>query len=328
MHILTKKWMTFGNQFIPNANLFIRFKLIEQFPVYRKKLEQAYRLCPRCERHLKRTLNNVKKNILGSKLAQLGAKGLHAFDLHFSTAKSDNKIQQRRQLFAKICLLAMIVISALTAYQTTAAIDINKKKLDAVLRPSATAAILIAASYISACKIIATRFIDYLVSLPYVTTAFGVWRLMVAYLCTVFGQTIWSSVQTTFLTEINNFSDGMNATTGEDQTIIANVAGCLLSIFVIFAAGLRFSTAFSLLLWTVHFLLATQIGSGVTPVLAVAVDAISVSFAKHYSSTIILFLIYFAFLFSAYCDLVVVVCLDLEFCTIAVCPGLHCKIAK
>lgn len=245
------------------------------FSSCRHKLEQAYRLCPRCERHLKRALNNVKKNILGSKLAEFGAKGLRAFDLHVSANKSDTKIQQRRQLFASICLFALIVISTLTAYQTTATIDVNKTKLDAVFNPSTTAAILMVASFISACKILVTKFINYFVSLPYITAACTIWRLTIAYLCAGFGQTVWNSV----MSELNQLSDGMNAT-DKDETAIANVAGCLLSIFVMFTTGFRLSSALSLILWTVNILLATQIASSGAPVLAVTIDAISVSFTS------------------------------------------------
>lgn len=244
------------------------------FSLCRHKLEQAYRLCPRCERHLKRALNNVKKNILGSKLAEFGAKGLRAFDLQFSAAKSDGQLQQRRQLFAKICLFALIVISTLNAYQMTAAIDINKTKLDAVFNPSTTAAILMVASFISACRILVTKFINYFVSLPYITAAFTIWRLTIAYLCAGFGKTVWNNV----MTEWNQLSDGINAT-DKDETAMANVAGCLLSIFVIFTTGFRFSSALSLILWTANVLMATQIGSIGVPVLAVTMDAISVSFA-------------------------------------------------
>lgn len=233
-----------------------------------------YRLCPRCERHLKRTLNNVKKNILGSKLAQLGANGLRVFDLHFSTAKSNEKIQQRRQLFAKICLLAMIVISTLTAYQTTAAVDINKTKLDAVFNPSTTAAMLMVASYISACKILVTKFINYFVSLPYIAAAFAVWRLTIAYIYAGIGRTVWSSI----FNELNQLSDGINGA-DNDENIIANVAGCLMSIFVIFTTGFRFSSAFSLILWTANILLATRSDYKGTLVLAMTIDAISVNFA-------------------------------------------------
>lgn len=241
----------------------------------------------------------MKKNILGSKLAEFGAKGLHAFDLHFSATKSDGKIQQRRQLFTKICLFALIVISGLNAYQMTAAIDINKTKLDAVFNPSTTAAILMVASFISACKILVTKFINYFVSLPYITAAFTIWRLTIAYLCAAFGQTVWHSV----MTGLNQLSDEINAT-DNDETAMANVAGCLLSIFLIFTTGFRFSSALSLILWTVNILMATQIGSSGDPVLAVSLDAISVSFA---TIEIIKFITTFFYCFlqyiSACCDL-------------------------
>lgn len=242
-------------------------------PFCRHKLELAYRLCPRCERYLKRKLNNVKKNILGSKLAQLGAKGLRAFESHFSTDKMAVQIQQRRQLFTRVCLFSLIVISTIIAYQTTATIDINKNKLDAVFNPSTTAVILIVASYSSACNILIKKFVNYFISMPYITAVLSLCQMVMAYLHSSFGQTAWDNV----LTELSLLSNDINAT-DKDEVVIANVAGCLLSIFAIFVTGFNFKSAFSLILWSVNSLLATQINRSAAPLLAVIIDAISVSF--------------------------------------------------
>uniref|UniRef100_A0A182QF36 Ima1 N-terminal domain-containing protein n=1 Tax=Anopheles farauti TaxID=69004 RepID=A0A182QF36_9DIPT len=73
---------------------------------YRKQLEQAYKLCGRCERVLKRTLNDVKRNILGSKLSQIGCKSLNVLDMHIR-ASSKHLAQQKRQQWAKVCVWAI-----------------------------------------------------------------------------------------------------------------------------------------------------------------------------------------------------------------------------
>lgn len=216
----------------------------------------------------------MKKNILGSKLTQLGAKGLHAFDLQFSAAKSDEKVQQKRQLCAKISLLTLVVLSSLSAYQTTVAIDINKTKLDTVFNATTTAAILIVASYISAFKILVTKFLNYFVSLPYIAAAFAMWQLMIEHVYEGLGQTTKDNI----MSELNKIFVGTSPA-DKDDTVFTNVSGCLLSLFVIYTIGFRFSSIFPLILWTVNILLTTQIDSTETTILTVAADASSVSFS-------------------------------------------------
>ncbi|XP_049529403.1 uncharacterized protein LOC125947912 [Anopheles darlingi] len=79
---------------------------------YRKQLEQAYKLCGRCERILKRTLNDVKRNILGSKLAQIGSKGLSVLDMHIR-ASSKQIARLNRQRWARLCVYAITLLVAL-----------------------------------------------------------------------------------------------------------------------------------------------------------------------------------------------------------------------
>ncbi|XP_035781806.1 uncharacterized protein LOC118461032 [Anopheles albimanus] len=79
---------------------------------YRKQLEQAYKLCGRCERILKRTLNDVKRNILGSKLAQIGSKGLSVLDMHMR-ASSKQIARLNRQRWARLCVYAITLLVAM-----------------------------------------------------------------------------------------------------------------------------------------------------------------------------------------------------------------------
>ncbi|XP_058062331.1 uncharacterized protein LOC131212471 [Anopheles bellator] len=76
---------------------------------YRKQLEQAYKLCGRCERVLKRTLNDVKRNILGSKLAQIGSKGLSVLDMHMR-ASTKQIARMKRQRWARFCVYAVTLL--------------------------------------------------------------------------------------------------------------------------------------------------------------------------------------------------------------------------
>lgn len=231
---------------------------------------------------MRRALNNVKKNILGSKLAQLNAKGLNAFNLHFSTGKITRKVQQRRQFFVKICMFTVMIISAITAYQTTAALDINKVKLDAVFNPSTTNLILTAASYGSACKILIKKFIDYFISLPYASEK---------ELCGAFVHYVTIGFQFSNLNNVvNEFGQHFDAS-NKDDTVIANVAGCLLSIFIIFTAGFSLPSALSLVLWTANSILTMQGTDTAAPALAVTMEAITVSLiasSAHATSYVVL----------------------------------------
>ncbi|XP_050068528.1 uncharacterized protein LOC126556982 [Anopheles maculipalpis] len=76
---------------------------------YRKQLEQAYKLCGRCERVLKRTLNDVKRNILGSKLAQIGSKSMDVLDMHIR-ASSKQQAHLKRMRWAKVCIWAITAL--------------------------------------------------------------------------------------------------------------------------------------------------------------------------------------------------------------------------
>ncbi|XP_053679831.1 uncharacterized protein LOC128730777 [Anopheles nili] len=83
---------------------------------YRKQLEQAYKLCGRCERVLKRTLNDVKRNILGSKLSQIGSKSLNVLDMHMRIS-AKQIVQQKRQKWAKLCVWAVSSLLLIKLYQ-------------------------------------------------------------------------------------------------------------------------------------------------------------------------------------------------------------------
>ncbi|XP_049288283.1 uncharacterized protein LOC125766399 [Anopheles funestus] len=86
---------------------------------YRKQLEQAYKLCGRCERVLKRTLNDVKRNILGSKLAQIGSKSMDVLDMHIR-ASTKQLAHLKRQRWAKVCVWAITGLLLVKLHQNFA----------------------------------------------------------------------------------------------------------------------------------------------------------------------------------------------------------------
>lgn len=180
----------------------------------------------------------MKKNILGSKLTQLGAKSLRALNSALASSTGDRKVQQPCQFFGKFVSFSLVVISTLTAYHVTAAIDMNKTELDNLFYPSVTTTILIFASYAGACKILLTRLIGCFGTLP----CFG---------------TVITFLDSGLLDEqLSQLFDGNSqSNSSSGNNVIANVAGCVLSIFVVFQTGFQFSATLSLMLWTANYLL-------------------------------------------------------------------------
>nr|XP_029709579.1 uncharacterized protein LOC115255629 isoform X1 [Aedes albopictus] len=123
----------------------------EEVEEYKRELEQTYKLCSRCERVVKRTLNDVKRNILGSKLAQIGTKGLKVFDMHMK--ESEKQIAVRRlKTLANVCLAAISVILLMKIVQIVNQMDLSRKRLESVFGPEVLQAILVVVSYLVAVK--------------------------------------------------------------------------------------------------------------------------------------------------------------------------------
>lgn len=263
---------------IPSVSSVLRisifFLIIDRF-----KLEQAYRLCPRCERHLKRTLNKVKTNILGSKLKQIGAKGLQAFNLHLNEKANKNIVQKKRSTFARISLAVLIIISWLHLLTITNQIKLTKSKLDSVFNPSTTTSILIILSYISAVKILMSRMIQYVIELPYVSLLATYLQIVVKYVYTYINGDIWSVINMEFL-ELVDSNVAENDAIGS-STLITNVSGCFLSVFILFLFGLGWGPVLSLLLWSLSMAMPTMIQSTSDVRQVLILDFIQVSFCIH-----------------------------------------------
>lgn len=222
--------------------------------INRFKLEQAYRLCPRCERHLKRTLNKVKTNILGSKLRQIGSKGLQAFNLSLNQKANKVIVHRKRLTFARISLGALIVISLLQFFATTNQISITKPKLDSVFNAATTTSILTVLSYISAVKILILQSIQYLLDLPYISLAVTCVQMLVKYVYTYVSGDFLARINKEIFELIDSGVSGDEANP-EFSSLTTNVAGCFLSIFLLFLFGLGWGPILSLLLWSLGMLL-------------------------------------------------------------------------
>lgn len=225
-----------------------------------QKLEQAYRLCPRCERHLKRTLNRVKTNILGSKLKQIGKKGLQAFDLNVNEKINKTIVHKKRSIFARITLAALILISILQTFTVMNQITITKSRLDSLFNSGTTNAILTVLSYISAMKILALQLIGQVIELPYIANGIVSMQIAINYAYNYIRGDFWSQINAEIvkLIEANVAEDNTNISS---STLTANVSGCFLSIFLFFLFGLQWGPVLSLLLWSFSMIIPTAIHS-------------------------------------------------------------------
>lgn len=212
-------------------------------------MEQAYRLCPRCERHLKRTLNRVKTNILGSKLKQIGKKGLQAFDLNVNEKINKTIVHKKRLIFARITLAALILISTLQTFTIMNQLTITKSRLDAMFNPSTTNAILTVLSYISAMKILVLQLIEHVIDLPYISNGIVAMQIAINYVYNYIRGDFWSRLNTEII-ELIEANVAENDTNISSSTLTANVSGCFLSIFLLFLFGLQWGPVLSLLLWS------------------------------------------------------------------------------
>lgn len=226
--------------------------------ILRQKLEQAYRLCPRCERHLKRTLNRVKTNILGSKLKQIGTKGLQAFDLSVNEKINKIVVHRKRLLFARISLAVLVLISLLQTYAITNHITITKSRLDSIFNATTTNTILTILSYISAVKILALQFIQHVIQLPYISFGMACTRIFINYIYTYVSGDFWSQLNTGII-ELVEANVAKNDTNFSSSTVTTNISGCFLSIFLLFLFGLEWGPVLSLLLWSSSMMMPTLI---------------------------------------------------------------------
>lgn len=234
-------------------------------------MEQAYRLCPRCERSLKRTLNKVKTNILGSKLKQIGAKGLRAFDLSENGSANKQPVHKKRHLFVRISLLTLITISLLQIYVLSNRINITKTKLDSIFNASSTTLILTVLSYFAAVQILIGNLINNLLILPYISYVVSSIRLFIKYLYTLINGDIWAMIDVN-IANLIEMADAEQTANIEFSTLMLNLAGCCMSTFVLFLTGLRFGPVLSLLLWSCNMIIPSVTQDISTPQYALILD--------------------------------------------------------
>ncbi|CAO1438195.1 unnamed protein product [Diamesa serratosioi] len=112
--------------FIPTNDKYFDDEIAE----YKKKLEDSYQLCLKCNRHLKRTLNRVKSNVLGSKLAQI-KKGLKAIDLHFNATNVKNTKDVK--WLTAICIYSIAMLALANFYRDLNVAKFNIQNLKSII---------------------------------------------------------------------------------------------------------------------------------------------------------------------------------------------------
>lgn len=221
-------------------------------------MEQAYRLCPRCERHLKRTLNKVKTNILGSKLKQIGTKGLQAFDLHVNEETTKNVVHKKRLTFARISLATLILISLLQSITITNQLSITKSQLDSVFNTRTTTTILTMLSYVSAVKIMILESTQFLLDLPYISFGVACLQTIINYVYAYMSGDIWRLLPAEFIELIESNANEIDRNPGS-STLTSNISGSFLSVFLLFIFGLEWGPVLSLLLWSFGMIMPSVI---------------------------------------------------------------------
>lgn len=198
---------------------------------------------------------------MGSKLRQIGTKGLQALDLSTTDKTNIKSIYKKRHFFARLSSITLISISLLHFYLNSNQIDITKAKLDEVFNANTTTSILTMLSYISAIKIMITQLLHYIISLPYISLFALSVQFFIQYVYKFIGGDVWSVIndQLTNFIEPSVARDEFNGF----STMMLNVSGCFISTFLLFLHGLELGQIFLLLLWSCNVIIPTLL-HGVT----------------------------------------------------------------
>lgn len=223
----------------------------EEVEEYKQQLEQSYRLCPRCEKVLKRALNKVKNNILGSKLAQIGAKGFSILDLHMTT----NQITatKKKEFFTKICFTTLVFLSVINLIKVTQNIELSKIRLETVFNPTATQLIIQIVSYISVAKQLIISVYSYILNIPLVSQS----TLFLGTITQMIYLTVNPKESFINFWKVNfDFNEYKSVVNGTDPDFMVNFAGILLSMSLIFLQGFQtIRQALVILIWAAGLVL-------------------------------------------------------------------------
>ncbi|XP_053948407.1 uncharacterized protein LOC128856957 [Anastrepha ludens] len=125
----------------------------EELKVYKAQIEEQYRLCRTCDRHLRKVLHEKKKMVLGSKFLDYIIKGAETLKHpHFSQVRHVQRQHWKRRLSLHISLLTIVNLLCL-CYMLPA---LTREHLTAVLGNRLGEQLFLAVSHVLAlCRVLA-----------------------------------------------------------------------------------------------------------------------------------------------------------------------------
>lgn len=137
--------------FIPN----IDENYDEEITEYEKQLEQAYQLCRKCSKSLKKTLTRVKSGILGTMMKRMDQKSLVA-DLQAKNLTKKSTIRRKStkdiQMLTMICFGTMLLFSVINVFQIFQVVDVSRPRMEEIMPRRIVIPILVIISYFAAIK--------------------------------------------------------------------------------------------------------------------------------------------------------------------------------
>lgn len=126
----------------------------EEVKAFKEKLEQQYRLCGTCERHLGKVLHEKKKMVLGSKFLDFIIKGAETLKQpHFSQVRHLQRQHWKRRLSLHITLLTVVNLYCLCCMLPT----MTRERLISVLGERVGEQLFFAFSHVFAlCRVLTT----------------------------------------------------------------------------------------------------------------------------------------------------------------------------
>lgn len=168
----------------------------EEVEKYRQSLEKSYRLCAHCERVVKRSLNQVKSHIVGSKMsAKLSEK------LHNNVIPPTKKWQ-----IIQIGIYAIFFVTLINFWMTLSEFRISHEKLTTFFGSEMTENFLSALSYVLAIKSLIIEFVYHTLDNPILQ---GAWIYMTTgaqFLQKLTGNFDWTCFSTIDCKEFLNIS--------------------------------------------------------------------------------------------------------------------------
>lgn len=142
---------------------------------YQRSLEKSYRLCAQCERVVKRSLNQVKRHFVGSKMSKIGER-----------LQATNDVPAAKKMrVIKIASYSIFIITLINFYMALSEVNITGEKLIELFGLDIAGRMLIVISYVLAVKALLMEIVLQTLNNPilqdtflYLTTVVGLVRVL------------------------------------------------------------------------------------------------------------------------------------------------------